>query len=101
MANCYKCGSGIARGSSKRRLVFTGYSIGGMFHSNNYILTLLLSALSSGKSPSARSYYSMRTICPACDHELDEQQRRRFKQIAILTAGAVCLFLFFAWSGRH
>ncbi|OYU88220.1 MAG: hypothetical protein CFE29_17955 [Bradyrhizobiaceae bacterium PARB1] len=81
-------------------MVFTGYSIGGLFHSNSYIVTLLFSALSSGKSPSARSYYSMRTVCQSCDRELEEKQIRRFKQIGIGVAVAVILFFAFIFAGR-
>jgi hypothetical protein len=97
MATCYLCGLDLPKGQGQRKLVYTGFSIGGLDLSSIALLSWLLNSLVKRRAASIRSYYSLKTVCDSCAARIDLAEKRKLVGglvIAVGLAGIVLLFLF-------
>lgn len=91
MPDCYLCGASVTKGQGARRNVRTGTSVAGLFTVPPSLLLVVLAALTGAKAPSIRSYFALRTLCPACAQKLD-LQRALGRKIGFFLIGFVFLF---------
>lgn len=91
MPDCYLCGASVTKGQGARRNVRTGVSVAGLFSVPPSLLLVVLAALTGVKAPSFRTYFALRTLCPACAQKVDAQRALRLK-IGLFLIGLVVLF---------
>lgn len=97
---CYHCGTALAKGQGVRRNVRTGTSVAGLFSGPPTILLVVLAALVGAKVPSIRSYFGLRTLCPACGQRLDAQRSQR-RKIVVSIALVVLVVLVVVIASSH
>lgn len=95
MAGCYHCGTVLAKGQDVRRNVRTGTSVAGLFPSPPSSFLFIIAALLGIKIASTRSYFGLRSLCPACAQRLDAQRafRRKVLLALVFVAGLVLIVI--------
>lgn len=100
MAGCYLCGTSLAKGQGLRRNVRTGTSVMGLFSTPPTIFLIALAVIAGIKVPSTRSYFGLRTLCPACAQRLDAQRSLR-RKILFLVIGLILFATAVMLSEKH
>jgi hypothetical protein len=81
----------LAKGQGVRRNVKAGTSVPGLIDAPPTIFLVILAVLASGKVPSIRSYFGLRTLCPTCGQQLDARRSLR-RKIFLIVVGFMFLF---------
>ena len=61
--------------------------------STNVVFNWVLNSLLANRQTTIRSYYSLRTVCPACAAQIQNSERRKFI-VVLMEAGSSFYFLF-------